>query len=207
MMILLTFNTVIKIILLLHMGFGGHLHELSLQKGRYTRFQEVWIMTKLMVVNFCGASMELVLTFSGKSGKLKTVAIKMIKIISACGLVEIFWRGKHDFHSTMLSNSPENATRWGTSVQLTQRGVNAVAKYWELGNFERVCTPQERIQTAYKRVRDIKYISFIFIDSVSYVRQRRVKCKVKKRLLRHERTRPKLPWWNKWGPQPHGSQV
>ncbi|KIL65066.1 hypothetical protein M378DRAFT_60828, partial [Amanita muscaria Koide BX008] len=46
----------------------------------------------------------------------------------AQGLVEIFWRGKHDFHSTMLSSSPDRATRWGTSVQLTQRGVNAVAK-------------------------------------------------------------------------------
>ncbi len=71
---------------------------------------------------------------------------------SAQGLVEIFWRGKHDFHSTMLSNSPDGATRWGTSVQLTQCGVNAVAKFWELGNFERAFTPQERIHEAHKKV-------------------------------------------------------
>lgn len=86
---------------------------------------------------------------------LQLYLIKVIKITSACGLAEVFWRGKHDFHSTLLSSSPENATRWGTSVQLTQHGVNAVAKYWELGNFERACTSQEHIQTAYKRVRDI----------------------------------------------------
>lgn len=55
----------------------------------------------------------------------------------------------------MLSSSPENATRWGTSVQLTQRGVNAVAKFWELDNFERALTPQERIQVAYNKVSDI----------------------------------------------------
>jgi hypothetical protein len=52
----------------------------------------------------------------------------------------------------MLSDSPEAATRWGTSVQLTQRGVNAVAKFWELGNFDRAFTPQERIREAQKKV-------------------------------------------------------
>ncbi len=52
----------------------------------------------------------------------------------------------------MLSDSPEDATQWGTSVQLTQRGVNAVAKFWELGKFERAFRPQERIHEAYKKV-------------------------------------------------------
>ncbi|KAM6495054.1 hypothetical protein JOM56_009677 [Amanita muscaria] len=51
-----------------------------------------------------------------------------------------FQRGKHDFHSTML-------------IQLTQRGVNAVAKFWELGKLERAFTPQEHIQAAYKKVK------------------------------------------------------
>jgi hypothetical protein len=55
----------------------------------------------------------------------------------------------------MLSSSPEHATRWGTSVQLTQRGVNAVAKFWGLGKLERAFTPQEHIQTAYKKVSNI----------------------------------------------------
>jgi hypothetical protein len=49
----------------------------------------------------------------------------------------------------MTSKSPTQATRWGTSVQLTQRGVKAVAKFWELGKLERAFTPQERIQKAH----------------------------------------------------------
>jgi hypothetical protein len=55
----------------------------------------------------------------------------------------------------MLSSSPENATRWGTSVQLTQRGINAVSKFWLLDDLERAFTPQERIQMAYKKVSGI----------------------------------------------------
>ena len=55
----------------------------------------------------------------------------------------------------MFSRSPENATRWGTSVQLTQRGVNAVAKFWKLDDIERALTPQERIQVASNKVGDI----------------------------------------------------
>ncbi|KAJ3761506.1 hypothetical protein EV360DRAFT_4260, partial [Lentinula raphanica] len=42
------------------------------------------------------------------------------------GLVEIFWRGHKDYHSTMSSNSPENVTRFGTSVQITQSAVRGV---------------------------------------------------------------------------------
>ncbi|EDR00494.1 uncharacterized protein LACBIDRAFT_334102 [Laccaria bicolor S238N-H82] len=68
-------------------------------------------------------------------------------------LLKLILIGKHDFHSTMLSDSPEGATRWGTSVQLTQRGVNAVSKFWQLDNFERAFTPQECIQMAYKKNR------------------------------------------------------
>ncbi|KAJ3816682.1 hypothetical protein EV361DRAFT_759353, partial [Lentinula raphanica] len=42
------------------------------------------------------------------------------------GLVEIFWRGHKDYHSTMSSISPENVTRFGTSVQITQSAVRGV---------------------------------------------------------------------------------
>ncbi|KAG6371027.1 hypothetical protein JVT61DRAFT_10750 [Boletus reticuloceps] len=45
------------------------------------------------------------------------------------GLVEIFWRGKLDHHCTMKSTSAQGTTRWGTSVQITQKGVNAIAAF------------------------------------------------------------------------------
>jgi hypothetical protein len=63
----------------------------------------------------------------------------------------------------MASSSPENATRWGTSVQLTKRGVNAAAKYWNMGNLERVLTPHDRIEIAHKKVGDI-LIQFFHFD-------------------------------------------
>ncbi|KAJ4464501.1 hypothetical protein C8J55DRAFT_493846 [Lentinula edodes] len=46
-----------------------------------------------------------------------------IDFARAEGLVEIYWRGKNDHHVTLASNSPENVTRFGTSVQITQSGV------------------------------------------------------------------------------------
>ena len=48
----------------------------------------------------------------------------------------------------MESDSPDDVTRWGTSVQLTQRGVNAVRKLWTLDDLERVVSPQDRIDAA-----------------------------------------------------------
>lgn len=33
----------------------------------------------------------------------------------------------------MLSESPPGVTRWGTSIQLTAKGVNAMEKVWNLG--------------------------------------------------------------------------
>ena len=60
--------------------------------------------------------------------------------------MKIFWRGKHDFHVTMSSTSPPNATRWGSSVQLTQRGINAVERFWGAGIMKKVFAPQECIK-------------------------------------------------------------
>ncbi|KAJ3834075.1 hypothetical protein F5878DRAFT_645427 [Lentinula raphanica] len=48
------------------------------------------------------------------------------------GLVEIFWRGHKDYHVTMRSTSPQDVTRFGTSVQITQsalRGVQALERH------------------------------------------------------------------------------
>ena len=55
----------------------------------------------------------------------------------------------------MSSTSPDNATRWGSSVQLTKRGVNAVSRFWDVGKMKNAFTPGERIQDAKKRVGDI----------------------------------------------------
>jgi hypothetical protein len=72
----------------------------------------------------------------------------------ASGLVEIYWRGKFDFHSTMASTSAPNTTRFGTSVQLTARGTAAVARYWKNGGKRsQVVTPMDRVTTGRGRSR------------------------------------------------------
>ncbi|KAJ7851411.1 hypothetical protein B0H14DRAFT_3661290 [Mycena olivaceomarginata] len=48
------------------------------------------------------------------------------------GLVEIFWRGKLDFHGTLESMDDEDYTRFGTSIQITAKGVNAMEKLWNV---------------------------------------------------------------------------
>jgi hypothetical protein len=69
----------------------------------------------------------------------------------ASGLAEIYWRGKFDHHCTAWSESSPDATRFGTSVQLTGRGTAAVARYWSAdGKHAQVVTPLERIATATK---------------------------------------------------------
>ncbi|PPQ75660.1 hypothetical protein CVT24_010580 [Panaeolus cyanescens] len=47
-------------------------------------------------------------------------------------LVEINWRGKKDLHCTMQSQSRQCFTRFGTSVQITERGAEAVARHWAM---------------------------------------------------------------------------
>ncbi|KAF8868942.1 hypothetical protein BD779DRAFT_1458818, partial [Infundibulicybe gibba] len=62
------------------------------------------------------------------------------------GLVEIYWRGKVDFHSTMASHSPRGVTRFGTSVQLTRKGTAAVARHWKNGGLrKRIVTANDRL--------------------------------------------------------------
>ncbi|KAG1889499.1 hypothetical protein F4604DRAFT_1498440, partial [Suillus subluteus] len=45
------------------------------------------------------------------------------------GLVEIFWRGQKDFHCIMWSQSTNDMTQWGTSVQITAAGVQSVGRF------------------------------------------------------------------------------
>ncbi|KAF9488407.1 hypothetical protein BDN71DRAFT_1457361 [Pleurotus eryngii] len=62
------------------------------------------------------------------------------------GLVEVFWRGKVDSHATMRSRSKAEYTRFGTSIQLTQKGTSAVANFWAArGNPALVVTPLDHI--------------------------------------------------------------
>lgn len=67
----------------------------------------------------------------------------------------------------MASTSSEGATRWGTSVQLTERGVNAAAKFWKLGNLQRALTPQERIQNA-QRASSSKVVSAVEVKCLQF---------------------------------------
>ena len=71
------------------------------------------------------------------------------------GQTPTFWRGKHDFYSTMAGSSLGNATR-------TKCGVNSAAKFWNMGKLERVLTSQDHIQMACKKVGDIVIQYFHF---------------------------------------------
>lgn len=57
----------------------------------------------------------------------------------------------------MASVSATNVTRFGTSVQVTGRGADAVARFWASGgNVPQSTTPDDRIQNATKRVKKNK---------------------------------------------------
>lgn len=45
------------------------------------------------------------------------------------GLVENFWRGMQDWHCTLASKCDPGCTRWGSSVQITTKGVLAVQRF------------------------------------------------------------------------------
>ncbi|KAF8190137.1 hypothetical protein BJ912DRAFT_850337, partial [Pholiota molesta] len=49
------------------------------------------------------------------------------------GLVEIQWRGKTDDHGTLASHSQPETTRFGTSIQITKKGVAAAGRFWKKG--------------------------------------------------------------------------
>lgn len=63
--------------------------------------------------------------------------------------MEVYWRGKMDYHCTMASRSAPGVTRFGTSVQLTGKGIAAVARFWAAwGKVAQTTTPVDRIVTA-----------------------------------------------------------
>ncbi|THU98009.1 hypothetical protein K435DRAFT_965135 [Dendrothele bispora CBS 962.96] len=73
------------------------------------------------------------------------------------GLVEIFWRGEVDEHCTLQSSSPSHVTRFGTSIQITAKGVRAVERWKKAGGSQdRVTTAQERIDNAVLRLQKRK---------------------------------------------------
>ncbi|KAJ6525357.1 hypothetical protein B0H19DRAFT_901270, partial [Mycena capillaripes] len=55
-----------------------------------------------------------------------------VDFAKAPGLVEIFWRGQLDYHVTLNSKDQQGCTRFGTSIQITTKGVNAMQKVWNV---------------------------------------------------------------------------
>ncbi|KAJ7673052.1 hypothetical protein DFH06DRAFT_1174225 [Mycena polygramma] len=87
----------------------------------------------------------------------------------ARGLVEIYWRGEYDFHGTLRSTDEAGYTRFGTSIQITSKGVNAMAKVWNVSELaasghnidnlagkSRVTTAQQRVDKAERQAKQPK---------------------------------------------------
>ncbi|KAG6850005.1 hypothetical protein H0H93_002623 [Arthromyces matolae] len=75
------------------------------------------------------------------------------------GLVSIYWRGKSDYHGTMRSQSAESVTRFGTSVQLTEKGTLAVNKFWSRGGDpDLAVTPHERVAVGMARLTKVALV-------------------------------------------------
>lgn len=70
-----------------------------------------------------------------------------VALFSIDGLVEIFWRGRQDWHATLHSSNDPGCTRWGTSIQLTSKGVQAVQRFQESGQL------RSQITTAHDRLK------------------------------------------------------
>ena len=45
--------------------------------------------------------------------------------------MEIYWRGKRDHHATLASTSDQGYTCFGTSIQITQKGLVALDNFWD----------------------------------------------------------------------------
>ncbi|KAJ7430674.1 hypothetical protein B0H11DRAFT_1707471 [Mycena galericulata] len=91
----------------------------------------------------------------------------------ANGLVEIFWRGQLDYHGTLQSIDEQGFTRFGTSIQITTKGINAMHKVWKVEelaesghdihrlapkSMARITTAQDRIDMARARAVSIHII-------------------------------------------------
>ncbi|KAJ8074346.1 hypothetical protein PM082_012659 [Marasmius tenuissimus] len=74
----------------------------------------------------------------------------------ADGLVEIFWRGHQDHHSTMVSKDEGSITRWGTSMQLTRAIVNSIRKLDEYPAREsRIVSPHDILDERKKKQKSV----------------------------------------------------
>ncbi|KAJ3765998.1 hypothetical protein FB446DRAFT_794519 [Lentinula raphanica] len=72
------------------------------------------------------------------------------------GLVEIFWRGKKDYHVTMKSTSPRKVTRFGTSIQITQSGIRGMKSLERHGyDPHRIVGHEERVTGAESAIESI----------------------------------------------------
>ncbi|KAF9528575.1 hypothetical protein CPB83DRAFT_854378 [Crepidotus variabilis] len=68
------------------------------------------------------------------------------------GLVEIYWRGKTDYHGTLKSVSKSGATRFGTSTQLTEKGVRGFQSWLNNGKLRTgIKTFQDRMNPPAKK--------------------------------------------------------
>ncbi|KAG8718635.1 hypothetical protein FRC08_004773 [Ceratobasidium sp. 394] len=55
-----------------------------------------------------------------------------LKIVHCSGVVLLFWRGTHERHSTILSETTDNSViRYGTSLQVNKKVFNSVQRYHE----------------------------------------------------------------------------
>jgi hypothetical protein len=53
-----------------------------------------------------------------------------LKIVHCSGVVIMFWRGTHERHCTMVSETlDETIARYGTSIQVNKKLFNSVQKY------------------------------------------------------------------------------
>ncbi|KAJ7587908.1 hypothetical protein C8J56DRAFT_860622 [Mycena floridula] len=63
------------------------------------------------------------------------VAVNFPWQVNQCAdcIVDICWCGKVNNHGTMLSTSDNNVSRFGTSIQITRQGVQAIKRFWDEG--------------------------------------------------------------------------
>ncbi|KAG8779466.1 hypothetical protein FRC12_024227 [Ceratobasidium sp. 428] len=80
-----------------------------------------------------------------------------LRIVHCTGVVLLFWRGTHERHATILSETVDpSVTRYGTSLQVNKKLFNAVTRYheqlqalerWELNGGQGPCPPFPQMPT------------------------------------------------------------
>ncbi|KAG8723884.1 hypothetical protein FRC09_001352 [Ceratobasidium sp. 395] len=85
-----------------------------------------------------------------------------LRIVHCTGAVLLLWRGTHERHATILSETTDpSVTRYGTSIQINKRLFNAVQQYhkqleiceqWELNGCQGDCPEFPELPTCYEDV-------------------------------------------------------